>query len=126
MEGSPGVMRDIAAAESGRLDGSMSVWVVGEEYWVVSEGSAPGAGRPRPMPRATIASLRAWIRCLRTSMAAFFLEKRIWRIASSIGFPAIWRARGASFFMEVLKKWDFESEVRSARASCCSLVRRPR
>lgn len=85
-----------------------------------------GDGRPSPMPRETIASSRAWIRCFRTSLAAFLTEKRICRIASSIGFPAICLASGASFFMDVLKKCDRDKCVRSVRASRISLVRRPR
>jgi len=85
-----------------------------------------GEGRPRPIPRATIASSRAWIRCLRTSFATFFAEKRICRIASSMGFPAICLASGASFFIEVLKKCDRDKDVRSVRASRISFVRRPR
>ena len=59
-----------------------------------------------PIPRATIASFLAAMRCCRTSIAAFLFENRICVIASSIDFPAIWRASGASFFIDVLKKWD--------------------
>ena len=92
------------------------------------EGSAAAGvdSALRPIPRATIASSRAWIRCLRTSPAAFLAENLICKIASSIGFPAICLARGASFFIDVLKKCDFESEVRSVRASSICFVKRPR
>ena len=79
-----------------------------------------------PIPRATIASFLAAMRCCRTSIAAFLFEKRICVIASSIDFPAIWRARGASFFIDVLKKWDRLRWERSVRAICMAFVRRPR
>ena len=42
-----------------------------------------------PMPRATMASFLASTRCALTSLAAFFFEKRICRMASSMGLPAI-------------------------------------
>lgn len=87
------------------ITGSTSSVVV----WVdVGFCSVSLAGIGRPIPRITMASLRACIKCFRTSIAAFFLENRICKIASSIDFPAICRANGASFFIDVLKKCDLE------------------
>ena len=111
-----------AEADSSVVDGAASGFVSAVNRLDVSEGE----GRPRPMPRATIASSRAWIRCFRTSLAAFLAEKRICRMASSIDFPAICLASGASFFIDVLKKCDRDKCWRSVRASCISFVRRPR
>lgn len=83
--------------------------------------SSMGLTAPRPIPRFTMASFRAYSRCRLTSLAAFFLLNRICTIASSIGLPAICLASGPNFFTLVLIIGDLQRDIRSVRAICVVL-----
>lgn len=119
-----------------KREGGVEVMVEAGEGGVVAPASpsvaaggevgVSGSKRPNPIPLSTTACALASFKCSNTSFATFFLLNRICRIASSIFLPAICRASGANFFMEVGKKWLFARCWRSVRMIFMARLTRPR